>query len=52
MVGKHRTRRKRYRPWGRQATLEMAISAFVLLALIATLLVFVFVFHDLPFRIS
>jgi hypothetical protein len=52
LASKHRTRRKQYRPWGRQATLEMVISALVLIAVIATLLVFVFVFHDFPFRVS
>jgi heme/copper-type cytochrome/quinol oxidase subunit 2 len=51
-MSKHRTRRKQYRPWGRQATLEMVVSAVVLILLIATILVFVFVFHDFPMRIS
>jgi hypothetical protein len=52
MAAKHRTRRKQYRPWGRQARFEMFVSALVLVLVIATILVFVFVFHDFPMRIS
>jgi hypothetical protein len=52
MATKHRTRRKQYRPWGRQERLEMAISAVVLILVIATVLVFIFVFHDFPMRVS
>ena len=48
----HRTRRKQYRPWGRQAKFEMAITVFVMLAVIATVVVFLFVYHDFPFRVS
>jgi len=52
MASKHRTRRKQYRPWGRQAGFEMIVSAIVLVAVIATILVFIFVFHDFPMRVS
>lgn len=48
----HRTRRKQYKPWGRQAKFEMLISALVILAVIATVIVFLFVYHDFPFRVS
>ncbi len=47
-----RTPRKQHRPWGPQARFEMIISAIVLVLLIATVLVFVFVFHDFPMRVS
>lgn len=52
MARRHRTRRKQYKPWGRNATLELVITALVLLALIATAIVFLFVYHDFPFRVS
>jgi heme/copper-type cytochrome/quinol oxidase subunit 2 len=52
LASRHRTRRKQYKPWGRQATLELVICAFVLVALIATAVVFLFVYHDFPFRFS
>jgi hypothetical protein len=48
----HRTRRKQYKPWGRQARFEMAITIAVLLAIIATVVIFLFVYHDFPMRIS
>jgi hypothetical protein len=49
---RHRTRRRQYRPWGRQATFELVITALVLVALIATVVVFLFVYHDFPLRVS
>ncbi|MEA2125579.1 MAG: hypothetical protein QOI80_2361 [Solirubrobacteraceae bacterium] len=52
MASQRRTRRRQYKPWGRQATLELVISALVVIALIATAVVFLFVYHDFPFRFS
>ena len=48
---RHRTRRS-HKPWGRNQRLEMVVSAIVLVGLIATALVFIFVLHDFPFRVS
>ena len=48
--GYHR-RRRSDRP-GRLSRFELITSAIVLVAVIATLVVFLFVFHDLPLRLS
>lgn len=45
----HRRERK---PWGRHATFERVVSAIVLLALIVVLILFLFVYHDIPLRTS
>ena len=44
--------RRRRTPWGRHATLEMVLTIVVVFLVIAVLVVFLFVYHDLPFRIS
>ncbi len=43
---------RRPRNWGRNATLEIVLTAVVLVALVGGLVVFLFVYHDLPFRVS
>ena len=43
----HRRERK---PWGRHARLELAVTIIVSVAVIATLVVFLVVLHDIPFR--
>jgi heme/copper-type cytochrome/quinol oxidase subunit 2 len=46
---------RRNRPtngWGRNPTLELVTTAVVVLAVIGMLVVFLFVYHDLPFRVS
>ena len=47
-----RTPRRRYKPWGRQATLELVVSAVVVVVIIATIIIFLFVYHDVPLRTS
>jgi hypothetical protein len=42
--------RKSRNPWGRHAKLELALTIIVVVAVIATILVFLLVFHDIPFR--
>ncbi len=43
---------RRQRNWGRNATLELVLTAVVVIVVIGSILVFLFVYHDLPFRIS
>lgn len=50
MPSPRRTRRRQYKPWGRHPTLELVLSAIVLVVVIVTLVVFLFVYKDLPFR--
>ena len=38
--------------WGRHARLEMAVTIIVIVAVIATILIFLLVFHDIPFRLG
>ena len=52
MAGRHRTRRKEHKPWGRNATLELVVTALVVVSVLVTLFVFLFIYHDLPFRTS
>jgi hypothetical protein len=47
----HNRRRQQDRP-SRLSRLELVISAVVLALVIAGLLVFLLVYHDLPFRLS
>ena len=37
------------REWGRHVKLELALTIIVIVAVIATLLIFLLVYHDLPF---
>jgi hypothetical protein len=37
-------------PWGRHARWELALTIIVVVAVIATILIFLLVFHDIPFR--
>lgn len=43
---------RRPRNWGRNATLELVLTIVVVLVVAAVIGVFVFVYHDLPFRLS
>jgi heme/copper-type cytochrome/quinol oxidase subunit 2 len=52
MPARHYHNRRRNRPWGRNATLEMVITGAVIVLLVALLVVFLFVYHDLPLRVS
>jgi hypothetical protein len=45
-------RRRRRKPWGPHATLELVLTAMVLGLVVAAFIVFLFVYHDLPFRLS
>jgi len=45
-------RRRRLKPWGQHATLELVLTATVLGLIVALFVVFVFVYHDIPFRLS
>jgi heme/copper-type cytochrome/quinol oxidase subunit 2 len=38
------------REWGRHAKLELTLTIIVILAVIAALLIFLLVYHTLPFR--
>jgi hypothetical protein len=38
--------------WGRNATLELVVTAVVVGLVIAGLVVFLIIYHDLPFRIG
>jgi hypothetical protein len=38
--------------WGRNATLELLVTVVIVGLVIAGLVVFLVVYHDLPFRIS
>ena len=40
------------REWGRRAKLELAVTIVVIVAVIATLVIFLVVYHDLPFRLG
>lgn len=39
-----------HKPWGRHARLELALTVMVVLAMVATILFFLLVVHDVPFR--
>lgn len=43
-------KRREYLLWRRQAKLELAVAIVVLVAIIAALMVFLLVYHDIPFR--
>lgn len=43
---------RRQRSWGRNAGLELVLTALVLIVVVGVLALFLFVYHDLPFRIS
>ncbi len=43
--------RRTNRP-GSRATFEAVVTAIVLILVVATLVVFLFIFHDLPFRVA
>lgn len=49
--GPYNHRRQR-NPWGSNATLELVVTAIVFVVVVALLVVFLFVYHDLPFRLS
>lgn len=38
------------RGWGRNAKLELILTIIVIVAVIATLVIFLAIYHDLPFR--
>ena len=40
------------RGWGRRAKVEMAVTIVVIVAVIATILIFLLAYHDFPFRIG
>jgi heme/copper-type cytochrome/quinol oxidase subunit 2 len=44
----HRPDRK---PWGPHPVLELVVTAVVLIAVVAVLIVFLFVYHDFPLRV-
>jgi hypothetical protein len=44
--------RRRPNPWGRNASLEFVVTVVVLVVVVATLAVFLLVFHDVPLRTS
>ena len=39
-------------PWGRHAVLEMVFTAVVLAVVVGVLVLFLFVYHDVPLRTS
>ena len=45
----HRPQRK---TWGRNPTLELVVTAIIFALVVGMLVLFLFVYHDLPFRIS
>ena len=38
--------------WGRRGTLEMAVTIVVIALVLAMIVVFLFVYHDFPLRVS
>lgn len=44
--------RRRRNEWGRNATLELIVTALVFVMVVGLLGVFLFVYHDIPFRLS
>jgi heme/copper-type cytochrome/quinol oxidase subunit 2 len=44
--------RRRRNPWGRNSTLELVLTVVTVLAVIGVAALFMFVYHDLPFRLS
>jgi hypothetical protein len=42
--------RKPRSEWGRHAKVELALTIVVVVVVIATILIFLLVFHDIPFR--
>jgi hypothetical protein len=49
---RHYYNRRQRNPRGRNATLELVVTAVVMALLVVVLLVFLFVYHDFPFRIG
>jgi hypothetical protein len=43
---------RREKAWGRRPKVELAVTAAVLVVVVGALIVFLFVYHDLPFRVS
>jgi hypothetical protein len=44
--------RRQRNPWGRNATVEFVATVVVLAVVVATLAIFLLVFHDVPLRTS